>query len=109
VRGLPEGEQWFFSKLLLDNLLLLRQVVKMTRMSAKPLAQLSRLWRYGSCSAAHPHFGTSSRKSDTRGLRILKGILRASQPYWRVYANKDIHEAVFVNIWIALHLQVVHN
>jgi len=69
--GLPEGEQWLFSKFLLDNLLLLREVVKMTCKAAEPLAPPSRLWRSRSHSAEHLHFGTSSRKSDTRGLPYL--------------------------------------
>ena len=32
-RGLPEAEQWLFSRLQLDNLLLQREVVEMTRMA----------------------------------------------------------------------------
>ena len=40
---------------------------KKTRTSAKPLARPSCLWLNGSHSASYPHFGTSSRTSDTRG------------------------------------------
>ena len=61
--------------LLLDNLLLLREVVKMTHMAAKPMAEPFRLWHSGSHSAAHPHFGTSAVNLTHQGLRIFKSIL----------------------------------
>ena len=65
-RGLPEAEQWLFSRLQLDNLLLQREVVEMTGMAAEPLVRRFRLWRSGSHCAAHPHSGTSYRTADTR-------------------------------------------
>lgn len=110
----------------------------------KALAQPSRLWHNGSHSAAHLHFGTSSRKSTHEGLRIFKDILRyfpllpntcySSDVLFtalekldffpipfpregrdgitacdRVYADEGFHEAAFVNAWVEVHLQDVHD
>ena len=75
-----EVEQWFFSRLLLDNFHLKREVIEMT----EPLARLSRLWRSGSHSAVHPPSGTSSRTADTRSsasvsLKVSSDTAHSSQ------------------------------
>ena len=136
-RGLPEGEQKLFYRLLLGNLLLLRKVVKR-------LALQQSLW------LNHPAFGTMDLIAQhitlwhlfphichTRASVTLKvssdtsyssPILAIARTYFsllwrswtafhfplpgkvdRVHTDKGFQQAVFVNSWVELHLLAVHN
>ena len=91
-RGLPEGEQWLFSRLLQDNLLLLREVVK--RLALQQSLWLN-LLAFGTMELIAQHIHTWAPLPvylTHEGLRIFKGILR----YFPLFPNTCHSSDVFV-------------
>ena len=138
-KGLPEGEQWLFSKLMLNNLLLSCEVVKMTRMAAKlwlnlpafgtmdliaqhiytlallpvNLTHAGGILRYfpllpNTCYSSDVLF-TALEKLDFFPIPFPREGTDGITACDHVYADEGFHEAVFVNAWVELHLQAVHD
>ena len=89
-RGLPEREQWLFSRLLMDNLLLLREVVKR-------LALQQSLWlnlpAFGTMDLIAQHIHTLAPLPvylTHEGLRIFKGIRRYFPLLSNTFHSSDV-------------------